>query len=461
MAARIAAVMGSRALEFEGTAAAKGVVSGYDSAANRWAFSFDSPFWKAVKHAHELGYRGARRRVAIIDSGCDLSIPRLKQRVDLLKSFVQAPANQDALRHGTAVALLISEVAPDCRLDVYQVARDGKPDVSAVVEALKAASGSGADVVNISIAVMSPFQFTAEQLQAAIREGDGSGKKYVLEDPPCALCSAATAASTKGKLVFAAAGNAPNTASCPARAKGVAAAGFEGSETKLTRLSSGGLQSAAFASGPGAPQSLLLDVSLREIPGVLGTSFAAPLFSGAAALGLTQGELNGYIAGNAAGAFPQLFQGLVRSSVVKPISDLVRQVSRWYERAQQKLPHVHCTFQSEVNPGVPASDPRACFSCGIFAEPVIVNHGLWLLETFRTNEAKSLLDAACTVAPWSADAAANLGAATRESGNIPGAIKLYERALELRPGFKVYTEELKGLRKRLPGRSNWWSRIWS
>lgn len=461
MVVEITVAVGTRVLEFEGAAAAKGVVNGYDPVANQWAFSFDGPFWEAVKHAHELDLRGTGRRVAIIDSGCDLGIPRLRQHVDTLKSFVPGAADKDPLGHGTAVALLITEIAPECRLDIYQVARDGKPDEFAVIDALKAAAESDANVVNVSIAALSPFQFTAEQLQSAITDGDGSGKKYALEEQPCGLCAAASVASAKGKLVFAAAGNAPNTVSCPARAKGVAAAGFENSKTHVTRLPSGGLHSAVFASGPGAPQSLLLDVSLKEIHGVLGTSFAAPLFSGAAALGLTQAELNCYIAANAAAALPQLFQGLIRSTVLKPTSEIVKQISRWYDSAQKKLPHVHCAYQSGVNPGAAASNPRTCFSCGIFAEPVIVNHGLWLLETLRTNDAKSLLEAAYMVAPWSADAAANLGAATRELGDILGAIKLYERALELRPGFSVYTSELKRLRKRLPDGGGWWSRLWS
>lgn len=86
----------------------------------------------------------------------------------------------------------------------------------------------------------------------------------------------------------------------------------------------------------------------------------------------------------------------------------------------------------------------------------MVNHGLWLLETQRLAAARSLLEAAHRVAPWSADAAANLGAVTREEGDITGAIALYERALELRPGFDVYTTELKQLRKRLKGPRSWW-----
>lgn len=457
----VTTVVGTRVLEFEGAAAAKGVVNGYDSGANRWAFSFDSQFWKAVKHAQELGRRGAGRRVAIIDSGCDLGIPRLRQRVDAVKSFVPGAADKDPLGHGTAVALLITEVAPECRLDIYQIARDGKPDESAVIDALKAVAESNADVVNISISALSPFQFTAEQLQMAITDGDGSGKKHALESPPCALCAAASDASAKGKLVFAAAGNEPNTASCPARANGVAAAGFQGKGDKVTTLKNGGMQHSAFAAGPAAPQTLLLDLSLAEIPGVLGTSFAAPLFSGAGALGLSQKELSDYIVSNGAAAFPQLFQAIIRSSKLNPNPELVKQISRWYLNAQRKLPHVHCQYQAEVNAQAPHSDPSHCFSCGIFAEPIMVNHGLWLLETYQTESARSLLEAAHTVAPWSADATANLGATTCELGDIPGAIKLYELALQMRPGFRVYTSELKRLRKRLPGGGGWWSRLWS
>lgn len=462
MAVGIVAVVGSRVLEFEGAAAAKGVVNGYDSVANRWAFSFDSPFWKAVKHAQELGHRGSGRRVAIIDSGCDLGIPRLRQHVDAVKSFVPGAADKDPLGHGTAVALLITEVAPECRLDIYQVAREGKPDESAVIDALKAVAESNADVVNVSIAHHSPFKFTAEQVQMAITAGDGSGKKYALESPPCALCSAASNASSRGKLVFAAAGNKPNIASCPARANGVAAAGFEGKDDKVTTLENGGMHHVSFAAGPAAPQTSLLDLSLAEIPGVLGTSFASPLFAGAGALGLSQKELSDYIVSNATAALPQLFQGMIGSSRLNPNPELVKQISRWYLNVQKKLPHVHCQYQAEVNAQVPHSDPSHCFSCGIFAEPIMVNHGLWLLMTHQTESARSLLEAARIVAPWSADATANLGATMRELDNIPIAIKLYELALQLRPGFRVYTSEIKRLRKRLPsGGGGWWSHLWS
>jgi tetratricopeptide (TPR) repeat protein len=450
-----------RPIEFEGAAAAREVVKGYDSASNRWAFSFDSPFWKAIRHAQNLGRRGTGHRVAIIDSGYDSRISRLRARVDTAKSFVAEAADRDSLGHGTAVALLITEVAPECRLDIYQVARDGKPDNSAVRDALKAAAESNADVVNISIAVTSPFQFTAEQLEMAVTAGDGSGKKYALESPPCELCLAASDASANGKLVIAAAGNKPDTASCPARATGVAAAGFAGHYDRVTTLKSGGKQHAAFASGPAAPQTLLLDLSLAQIPGVLGTSFAAPLFAGAGALGLSQQELSGYIESNAAAALAQLFQAMIRSSTIKPDPKLVEQISLWFLNAQSKLTHVHCTYQSQVNPQTSHSDPSECYFCGIFAEDIMVNHGLWLLETCQSESARSLLEAARNVAPWSADATANLGAAMRELGDIPAAIKLYEIALQLRPGFRVYTSELKRLRKRLPGNGSWWSRLWS
>lgn len=461
MVDEIVAVGGTRVLEFEGAAAAKSVVSGYDPVTNRWAFSFDSPFWKAVKRAQDLGHRGAGRRVAIIDSGCDLSIERLHQHVDVLKSFVPNAADQDPLCHGTAVALLITEVAPECRLDIYQVARDGRPDESAVIEALKVVAESDADVVNISIALHSPFQFTDAQIQAAIADGDGSGKKYAYESTPCPLCSAASNMSAKGKLVFAAAGNKPNTASCPARANGVAAVGFAGNRGKVTTLKNGGMHYAAFAAEPIASQTLLLDLSLFEIPGVLGTSFAAPLFAGAGALGLSQKELSDYIASSNAAALPQLFHAMIDSSTLNATPELVKKISLWYLNAQKKLPHAHCQYQIGVNAQLPLSNPSHCFSCGIFAEPLMVNHGLWLLETNQTESARSLLEAAREVAPWSADATANLGATMRELGDIPSSIRLYEHALQLRPGFRVYTNEIKRLRKRLLGGDGWWSRLWS
>ncbi len=440
---------GARVLEFEGSTSAKKVVKGYDPASNRWAFSFDSPFWKAIHHAHDQGFRGAGRRVAIIDSGCDVRIPGLSQRIGTMKSFVPGAADKDLLYHGTAVALLITEVAPECTLDIYQVAQDGIPNESAVIEALNAVAESDADVVNMSVSLFSPFKVTKTQLLAAIREETFSLKKYGLEHPPCGLCSAASQASARGKLIVAAAGNKPDTVSCPARVEGVVAAGFQSSKTKITTLEEGGKLSAVFASGPNAPQTSMWDVSLKEIPGVLGTSFAAPLFSGVAALGLTQAEMGGYISCISAAGLPQLFQSQIRSKVLNPTPDIVQQVSRWFVNAQKKLPHVHCQYQAAVNTKVPLSNPSGCFTCGIFAEPLMVNHGLWLLETGQTEAARSLLEATRILAPWSADATANLGAIMRQLGDIPGAIELYEAALQLRPGFAVYKRELKILRHNL------------
>ncbi|MCX6538403.1 MAG: S8 family serine peptidase [Acidobacteria bacterium] len=453
--------MAARRLEFEALAAAREVIDGYDSASDQWTLSFESPFWHAVTHAQSLGRRGAGRRIALIDSGCDLTIPRLRRVVDRLTSFVPDPADHDELGHGTAVALLISEVAPECRLDVYQVARNGTPDDAAVVAALRAAGASSADVVSVSLAARSPFQFTRDQLQEAIAAGDGSGKRYAFEHPPCAVCAAAMDVAGRGKMIVAAAGNALDSACCPARADGVVAAGFEGRDARTTTLEDGGKQEVAFAAAPAVAQSLLTDMSLAEIPGVLGTSFAAPLIAGAAAIVLSPAELSAYVASQALAAMPQFLHALIKTSRADVPAESVRQIGEWYMRAQQRLPHVHCDYQARLNPAVACTDPAQCASCGIFAESIMVNHGLWLLETGRLEWGKSLLEAARLVAPWSADATANLGAIARELGDITGAIELYERALELRPGFRVYTSELKRLRNRLPAAGRWWSRFWS
>lgn len=64
----------------------------------------------------EGGSKG--RRVAIIDSGCDLTIPRLKRTVGRVRNLVPVPADRPTHRHGTAVAMLISEVAPEATLDI-------------------------------------------------------------------------------------------------------------------------------------------------------------------------------------------------------------------------------------------------------------------------------------------------------------------------------------------------------
>ena len=99
-------------LELEAISTAEELLKGYNAATDQWNFPREGDFWEAIRHAHKIGWRGQGRCVAIIDSGCDLTIPRLRQRTNRIRRLVESRAESGIQRHGTAVAMLLSEVAP-------------------------------------------------------------------------------------------------------------------------------------------------------------------------------------------------------------------------------------------------------------------------------------------------------------------------------------------------------------
>ena len=109
--------MASHQIELEAAGDVESILCSYDNASDSWKTPLVGNFWQALEHAHRLGRRRQGSRVAIIDTGCDTSIPRLKRQVATVHDFAASPARGQQNRHGTAVALLICEVAPDCTLD--------------------------------------------------------------------------------------------------------------------------------------------------------------------------------------------------------------------------------------------------------------------------------------------------------------------------------------------------------
>ena len=79
----------------------RSILDGYDRAADKWSFTFDGPFWKAVDHAHSLGKRGAGAKVAIVDTACDLTIPLLRDKVDQTIRGVPRPVPEENTDHGS------------------------------------------------------------------------------------------------------------------------------------------------------------------------------------------------------------------------------------------------------------------------------------------------------------------------------------------------------------------------
>lgn len=414
-------------LQLEAASSQDDVLKGYDRDADRWSFSRDSDFWRAVRHAHELGYRGRGRRVAIIDSGCDVSIPRLARQIGIVRNLVsQAPG----LKHGTAVALLISEVAPECTLDIYNVvSEDGLVDESATIRAISEAAQSEAMVINLSLG-------KARELVPDDKHGHATGS--------CALCDAASKAAASGKLVFAAVGNDMLHSYCPAIAPSVVAVGFQ----RLVKANPTP-DTEVVTMAPLFTQAIYADLMLLGVEGVLGSSFACPLYAGVAALGLGQGELWRFIESYKARVWPMRTHSQLDTAgggVANGSADLLRQIDEGYWRTLSLIPHSHSDLQSSLDSKLPRSDPGGCPFCGIFADLQYINLGYWLFSTGRAAQAIDLLEAARELCPWDAKPFAIHGSASFQIGQVDQAIRSYEVAVRMSPDNRRYADALAMIR---------------
>jgi len=441
------------------------VLDAYDAATDRLVFSTRGRFWESIQHARELGKRGAGRKIAIIDSACDMSNPRLKRVIDYVAEHLVPPSvGTPNTEHGTAVALLISEVAPDSRIDIYPVVReDGKPDIYAVRDAIIAAAESDAHVLNLSLGLLrhldkSVFKdLDSAQTLAKPSEADILPKDWLAskqpDDPSCVLCPAAAGAAAKGKLVFAAAGNASDFVYCPARSPSVVGVGFQSTETLQVKTADGIGMDAAFQVFP-SRQSMWFDSVVDEIDGVLGTSFASPLRAAAAALfGLTPQQYAQYfdcirVAVEAMVPHNELerHQGPIPAGTVEEIAEA-------YRSALRRLPHVHCRVTAGLRPELPLTDPSECATCGHFFGDLYINAGLFCLEQRNLKAAEDLLEAARKLTPWSGEAAANLGATYRLQLRFIDARTQYDDALDLRPGTPSYINARETVRGEIEQQS--------
>jgi tetratricopeptide (TPR) repeat protein len=449
------------------------ILKGYDPVTDQWSYTFDGPFWQAVERAHRLGWRGAGALVAVIDTECDLSIPALRNRVTHVNHCMPAPLAQPSTEHGTAVALLIAKVAPECRFNLYPVQReDGTIDAYDVAHAVGEAAISAAGILNLSLGHSRKVPDLDERIRKAYQDapelfqGASSPQHFkwallnqVLPDPDCVLCQKAAEAARAGKLVFAAAGNGASEILCPARAEEVFAAGFQLREKRALEPSpDGGLLVSTNANAPVEVQAIFVDLPLEEVSGVLGTSFASPLYAGVGALGVTAAEFACYLS-----AMPMMTAAIVEHNAIKieaakighptpQMTPRLQQVLELYLGALERLPHVHSEveFKRRRSPaGVTITDPSKCIACGFLAYPLYINFGLFLLEWRHLPDAKALLEVGRAIAPWSDAAAADLGRTLEELGDLEEALSLTDTAVTLAPGIQPYQESQKRIKAKL------------
>jgi hypothetical protein len=140
-----------------------------------------------IARAHRVS-QGADVHIALIDTGVDTTHPDLRGRIVRTHSYLdKAAGSAGALRHGTAMAGLIAAVAnnhigmvgiaPLARVEVFEACWQLTADADAaacntftLAQALAGALGSGATLINLSLAGPADPLLTA-LVQASLKRG--------------------------------------------------------------------------------------------------------------------------------------------------------------------------------------------------------------------------------------------------------------------------------------------------
>ena len=223
-------------------------------------------WWRQAVKVDALTPPPAGKPVAIVDSGIDVSHPEFLGRPSTETLNTQEPVGVGG-EHGTAVASLISApvngiglvgIYPDALLRSWDAAQGAgtELDTSSIVQGILAAAAAGPGVINLSL---------------------GSNNKEVPVE------QAIDKAVSEGSLVVAASGNdgdIGNTLSYPASLPHVLTVGASGRDGRVAPFSSRSRFVDLVAPGADMPIATALGKGFTSGDG---TSFAAPLVSGAAA----------------------------------------------------------------------------------------------------------------------------------------------------------------------------------
>jgi len=264
-----------------------------------WAIGGDAGTYAAqwsgnalrLPEAHAIS-RGAGVTVAVLDSGIDAAHPAVASRllpgfdfVDFDADPAEAGADGDAgFGHGTFVASLVAQVAPDARIMPIRVLdRHGAGNVWILSEALlhavdpdaDPATNDGAQVINLSLGTTRPTALLEDIIDVASCEADVENDDDEVDLERCAAFG--------GAVVAVAAGNSGDaTRHYPAAEdqEGELAVAASTADNRLATFSTRGdwVQIAA----PG-------ELVYGAVPGERwaqwsGTSMATPMVAGAAAL---------------------------------------------------------------------------------------------------------------------------------------------------------------------------------
>ncbi len=398
----------------EGYDSASALLRHYDREQSVWDLPRQGEFWDAVALAHGLGRRGAGRRIAVIDSGFDLTLPALREQ------RVMSSIGGEPTEHGSVVALLVHEVAPESELLLYTTTGNGRVNASLVADAIRDAAEHGADIINLSLGEPHPWLEVADREalsslttgarrlpghtgeatsaadallgQMATQLAAGGWRQLIKALPDSPISQAVEFAAQHGATIVAASGNDADAVFVPAALPSVVSIGFQ----TVGRTTGEGMQKAVSLPPAGYSQSKFSDFMVTQPPSVLGSSFATPLLAGFSALMQDPRQLDAYRTMGRIGAEAS---GIMRvQDFPDGWSPVAKQVDDLFLRAVELGPHAHYRERH----------PQPCPECAFFAAASYVDFGLWKFNWSDLDGAEQLLRAARGFAPQNVDAAANL-----------------------------------------------------
>lgn len=248
-----------------------------------------SAYWNALGIAdgqRRIPELGAGVRVAVLDTGIDLNHPLLRDRVDTVNDwdFVagdatpqeENPTGAMKYGHGTAVAGVILQIAPQATLQSYRVLNPmGAGRISVVTSAVNKAVANGAQIINMSLGATSNSVALNTAIAAALAKG-------VL------VVNSSGNAGTQG-IVYP--GAALGTTQLPLNS-GLIAVG----SVDLTLKKSAFSQYAKNITMTAPGELVLTTFPDSRLVKASGTSFAAPAVTGALALAMSAGVTSSVVA---------------------------------------------------------------------------------------------------------------------------------------------------------------------
>lgn len=375
----------------------------YDRATEAWDLPRTGDYWDAISAAWRLGRHGEGVTIAVIDDGFDTSYSELDRHE---KPWGVASRGRSV--HGTAVALLILSVAPRAKLLLYPVASDDGWQPDLIESALRHTISTDSSIVNLSLGLAHPADkvYDTEKWMATIdpwpdlREDDLAfmvaenemrlnGWRDLVNIRPSQVGRAAIAVTDSGRTVIAAAGNAEGFIYEPALLPSIYSAGFNRGRNPDPE----DIFDRVRYVPPGFSQSSFSDFGVIEPPGVVGTSFAAPLISGMAALMIDRTDLSRY---RDILWLSEMGSELTAEFIHRNPNIWEVGIDRWLRVIDQVFLRAVELLPEHAHSGDPAI---TCPECCYFALGMLGNYGLWKVNIGLLDTAEDLLMRALEIAP--------------------------------------------------------------